>query len=318
MNKIIKTKRFVYSLSIFLVVIGLIGLTIYITRNSQGSVVSEDKKAAPQTAPPPESAPTPIPTQPPVLPEPQKPEMPPNANNEEQITDSEVISDEDSGEPWAPEDECEEEVVDEDEEEPEFPADFLDPKQDPELRQMILDLKLTVRGVEILDDIDQIIWQWDKEIESSSTSNCADAAADYGFIDSLHPDFDRLSVFVPEPQKSTMGHEFLHAVFARLSESEERNLSIKLEKFYQANKQALDQYTIISAYEYITDPGYDIYDLELLQMYGRSRHNEMYAIFGTEVFDVPSDLEEHYSQYFQNRKETFDLRPGSGLEFYSR
>ena len=269
-------------------------MTIHITRNSQGSVVSEDKKAAPQTALPPE--------------------------NEEQITDSEGISDEDSGEPWAPEDECEEGIVDEDEEEepPEFPADFLDPKQDPELRQIILDLKLTVRGVEILDDIDQIIWKWEEEIESSSTSNCDNAAADYGNIDSLHPDFDRLSVFVPEPQKSTMGHEFLHAVFARLSESEERNLSIKLEEFYQANKQALDEYTIISWYEYIIDPGYDIYDLELLQMYGRGRHDEMYAIFGTQVFDVPSDLEEHYSRSFQNRKETFDLKPGSGLEFYSR
>ena len=299
LNKIIKTKKFVYSLSILLVVIGLIGL-----------VVSEDKKAAPQTALPPDSAPTPVPTQPPVLPEPQKPEMPANANNEEQITDSEVISDEDSGEPWAPEDECEERIVDDEEEEPELPADFLDPKQDPELRQMILDLKLTARGVEILDEIDQLIWEWEEEIESSATFNCNDSSNALYAYDPYesYPDFDQLFVLVPEPHKSTIGHEFLHATLARLSESEERDLAIKLEEFYQANKQALDEYTLISSYEYIRDPVYDIYNLEFLPMY--NRHTEMYAIFGTEVFDLPSDLEEHYSQYFQNRKETFDLKPG--------
>lgn len=291
MNKIIKTKKFVYSLLVLLLVISLIGLVVYVNGGNQDPVISEDKKATSQTAPTPKSNPTPIPTQPPVLPEPQKPEVPPNASSEEQVSED----------PWASGNECEEEGVTAEEDESELPADFYDPRQDPELRQMILDLKLTARGIEVLDDITQLEWNRDPGVDCEGNPwNTSYHSGD--------ADFDWLQINGPNPFKSTLGHEFLHAVFARLPESEQRNLGFKLEEFYQANKTYLDRYTNLTAdgYYYIRHPDYDIYDFE--EIWVPNRHTEMYAIFGTEVFDVPSDLEEHYSQYFQDRKATFDLQ----------
>ncbi len=82
-------------------------------------------------------------------------------------------------------------------------------------------------------------------------------------------------------------HEMLHAAWDRLSPEEQAALTTPLEEAFASVDPESELVTRIASYEEV-DPS--------------SRIPELYAIVGTELAEVPAELEEHYAQYFDDRR----------------
>lgn len=92
-------------------------------------------------------------------------------------------------------------------------------------------------------------------------------------------------------EQVTAAHEMLHAGYARLNDAERENIDGQLMAYFESSS---DKHLIETINEYKkSDPS------ELA--------NEMYAVFGSEVGNLPRELESHYERYFTNRKAVVDL-----------
>jgi hypothetical protein len=84
----------------------------------------------------------------------------------------------------------------------------------------------------------------------------------------------------------TAAHEMLHAVYARMSDADKKEVNTLLER----------EYTLLSK-----DPAFT----ERMALYARTepgeRDNELHSIIGTEVASISPELEAHYAKYFVNR-----------------
>ncbi|MBR2708721.1 hypothetical protein IKE98_00050 [Candidatus Saccharibacteria bacterium] len=97
------------------------------------------------------------------------------------------------------------------------------------------------------------------------------------------------SVFVYDVQSDeldgikelTTAHELLHAVWARLDSGEKTKINSSLRKVLESNSSYLDD--------------------EMKNYNENQRQEELYVRAGTEVKDLPSDLEEHYARYFKDQ-----------------
>ncbi len=78
----------------------------------------------------------------------------------------------------------------------------------------------------------------------------------------------------------------LHAAYNRLNSADKSRIDNSLQKYYQHTLTDQRIKNIIAAYKK-TEPN----DLV----------NEMHSIFGTEVAELPPELETYYKQYFSNR-----------------
>lgn len=87
-------------------------------------------------------------------------------------------------------------------------------------------------------------------------------------------------------EQVTAAHEMLHAAFDRLSSKEKDQLEAWLADYAQNGLSDERIKGTLKSYE-STEPG--------------QQSNEMYAIFGTEVKDLPAELEQHYRKYFHDR-----------------
>ena len=95
------------------------------------------------------------------------------------------------------------------------------------------------------------------------------------------------SAKLPGIIESTTAHELLHAIWSRLSGAEKATLTPVLEDVYSANKEDLE---------------------ETLKNYEKDdRLDELYVRVGTQVKNLPADLETHYSKYFSNRAAIVDF-----------
>ena len=88
-------------------------------------------------------------------------------------------------------------------------------------------------------------------------------------------------------EQVTAAHEMLHAAYERLSSGEKKRVNALLRDYQQNN---LKDQRILSAIESYkkTEPGQEL--------------NEMHSMFGTEIAELPDELEAYYSQYFTTRK----------------
>ena len=86
-------------------------------------------------------------------------------------------------------------------------------------------------------------------------------------------------------KESTLAHELLHAVWERMSSSEKNDLSLKLTDVYNDEK-----------YHALLAKDLENYD-------DTNRLNELHSRIGTEIADLPSELETHYAKYFKNQDE---------------
>ena len=93
----------------------------------------------------------------------------------------------------------------------------------------------------------------------------------------------------------TAAHETLHAIYARLDNSEKTKVDKMVEAEYQ--KISGDKYYAdLTAYYAKAEPG--------------QRDNELHSIIGTEIANLSPDLEKYYDQYFSNRQEVvnYDMK----------
>ncbi|HEU0266358.1 MAG TPA: hypothetical protein VFQ70_01915 [Candidatus Saccharimonadaceae bacterium] len=103
---------------------------------------------------------------------------------------------------------------------------------------------------------------------------------------------DRIYIYdVTDPQLAgiktvTAAHEMLHAAYARLSPSERTHVDSMVEAAYQ-KLQGQDDLKARMAIYAKTEPG--------------ERDNELHSVLGTEIGNLPSDLENYYKQYFSDR-----------------
>ena len=80
--------------------------------------------------------------------------------------------------------------------------------------------------------------------------------------------------------ESTAAHEMLHAVWSRYNDADKSRLSPLLEEVYNQNKTTL---AVIDTYE------------------DSSRSDELFARIGTEIRNIPDELESAYAAFFTNR-----------------
>lgn len=85
----------------------------------------------------------------------------------------------------------------------------------------------------------------------------------------------------------TAAHELLHAVWARMSGSEQRDLTESLTRVFEKNQDLLG-------------PEIEPYDIT-------EKQEELYVRAGTEVKDLPEDLERHFAEIFRNQDRIVDF-----------
>ena len=90
-------------------------------------------------------------------------------------------------------------------------------------------------------------------------------------------------------------HEMLHAAWDRLSADEKAALEEPLESTFAGLGPDHELVDRIASYEAF-DP--------------RSRVPELYAILGTEIAELPDELEQHYAEYFDDRRVVVGLWQG--------
>jgi len=104
-------------------------------------------------------------------------------------------------------------------------------------------------------------------------------------------------------QQVTAAHEMLHQAYDRLNSDERKHIDNLLEDFYV---HGLTDQTVkdkINAYKKQKD-------VVLV--------NEMHSIFGTEVRNLPGELEAYYKRYFTDRTKIIDYRDAYQTEFTRR
>ncbi len=88
-------------------------------------------------------------------------------------------------------------------------------------------------------------------------------------------------------EEVTAAHEFLHAAYDRLSSDERAKVDRLTAQVYEnLNNERLRE----------TLAEYEKHDSLVLP-------NELHSIIGTEVRDLPAELEQYYAKYFENRKQ---------------
>lgn len=86
---------------------------------------------------------------------------------------------------------------------------------------------------------------------------------------------------LPGIVESTAAHELLHAIWSRLSTSEQNSIKPKLDKVYSDNYDMLSKDLEVYDSDEVTD--------------------ELYVRIATQIADLPNDLEEHYAKYFKDQ-----------------
>lgn len=103
-------------------------------------------------------------------------------------------------------------------------------------------------------------------------------------------------------EQVTAGHELLHAEYDRLSTAEKTRVDKMLTDYYTTVK---DQRIIDTVEAYKKSEPNDVV-------------NEMHSIFGTEIPNLPPELEQYYSKYFNNRLVVVGYSQKYQSEFTSR
>lgn len=88
-------------------------------------------------------------------------------------------------------------------------------------------------------------------------------------------------------EEVTAAHEVLHAAFERLKASEKQRIEGLLQDYADNGLRDDRIKAALKSYE-VSEPG--------------QQFNEMHSIFGTEIVELPAELEAYYARYFESRK----------------
>lgn len=102
-------------------------------------------------------------------------------------------------------------------------------------------------------------------------------------------------------EQTTAAHETLHAIYNRLNPLERKKVDT----------------LVTEAYKAVTDTG--IRDkMKTYETSGADLPNELHSVLGTEVADLPPDLEAYYAKYFSNRRTIVNYSAAYKSEFSTR
>lgn len=104
-------------------------------------------------------------------------------------------------------------------------------------------------------------------------------------------------------QQVTSAHEMLHAAYDRLSARDKLSVNTMLQNYYDNDLHDPRILDTIAAYK-VSEPN-DVV-------------NEMHSIFGTEVANLPPNLEQYYARYFNNRSKVTSYAEQYQGEFTTR
>jgi regulator of replication initiation timing len=104
-------------------------------------------------------------------------------------------------------------------------------------------------------------------------------------------------------QQVTAAHEVLHAVYARLSNSDRTELDSELESYYLHD---------------LTDPNVKAEVALYQKTEPNSVYDEMSCTFGTEIAQLPAALNQYYAQFFTNRQKIVGYEEQYQTQFTSR
>lgn len=103
-------------------------------------------------------------------------------------------------------------------------------------------------------------------------------------------------------QEVTAAHETLHASYDRLSTSEKTGVNAMLQRQYDALANDASFSERFSVYNSLSQA---------------DKLNELHSIFGTEITDLSSELEDYYKQYFSDRSVVVGLYKAYQAQFDS-
>ncbi len=103
-------------------------------------------------------------------------------------------------------------------------------------------------------------------------------------------------------EEVTAAHEMLHAAYDRLSDSERMRIDQLTKQVYESTPNERIKKTV---------KAYDEKDSSVVP-------NELHSIIGTEIREIPKELEQYYKKYFNNRLAIVSLSENYEKEFEKR
>lgn len=139
--------------------------------------------------------------------------------------------------------------------------------------------------------------------------HCSDKSEETAVLGCYHGDRQGIYLYAVTDSRLegvrqvTAAHEMLHQAYDRLSGSERASVDSMLENFYSSGAISEDIKTKIDTYKKQSDV---------------VLANEMHSIFGSEVRDLPQELETYYSRYFTDRTKVVGFSESYRAEFTRR
>ena len=156
-----------------------------------------------------------------------------------------------------------------------------------ELDEIVSDLRLTSKGMRVFKATRAELQEADAFNES-----CPNADSNYYVLGCYN--HDQIYVYnikhreLPGIRQSTLAHEILHAVWARMSNRERDELKSSLDSVYASNEDLAEHLKL-----YNEDSFYD----------------ELHSIAGTQIdkSQMPPVLAAHYAKYFEKQSKVYDF-----------
>ncbi len=173
-----------------------------------------------------------------------------------------------------------------------------------EIVQLADDATLTDRGKHLL-----YINHPSLENKEDFNMHCADKSEETAVLGCYHGDRQGIYLYAVTDERLagvrqvTAAHEMLHQAYDRLSTEERERINKLLEDFYKNGSLNQDIKAKIDSYTKQVDVVLP---------------NEMHSIFGSEVRDLPSELEEYYKRYFTDRSKVVGFSESYRAEFTRR
>lgn len=147
------------------------------------------------------------------------------------------------------------------------------------------------------------------EDKQDFNEHCADHGEETAVLGCYHGNRRGIYLYaVDDPRlegvrQVTAAHEMLHQAYDRLSGGERKRIAALLDDLYASGKLSDEIKSKIESYK---------------KQQGIDLHNEMHSIIGSEVRELPTELEVYYEQYFGDRLKTVGYSEAYRGEFTRR
>lgn len=152
----------------------------------------------------------------------------------------------------------------------------------PKMAEIETDLELTKTGRRILRATHPVVENDTADFNEHCYKDTAENVSVLGcYVNGNIYAYEITHEQLVDENNVTVAHELLHAAWERTDERDREKIKVWLNETYAANQ--------------------DWFDEQLEAYQEDARIEEIYTRAGTRLADLPSELEEHYAKYFENR-----------------